>query len=155
MSLSPPPAAPRARRWLRTAALAAAPALAAPFAGACGDSITSPDDAAGTYALVSINGQSLPYVYADNGYTGTVTDAQLVLRSDRSYRFQSSTRFVDQRTGAGETVPFVDTGVYSLNSGGITFSSDRGADGPFYDNTGRGTISGSTLRVETYTFSRR
>lgn len=140
-------AAPSGRRWLRAATSAVAPALIA----ACGDSTTSPSDLAGTYAMVSYNGQSLPYTdNSDPRYTSILTDGQLVLQSDRTYRIDVSYRDIDRSTGSAATFSDSDTGTYTLSGATITLRSDDATVGTF-----SGSVSSSTISVERFVFVRR
>jgi hypothetical protein len=141
---------PATRRWLRVAALACAPALAA----ACGDASTSPSDLAGTYALVSVAGQGLPYTTSDATYTYVTTDGTLYLGQDRTYRVEVNSRVVDRRTNYGQSVTDVGTGTYSLSGNQLTVYPDASSD-PSLDQTTTGTASGSAVSIDVFTFARQ
>lgn len=145
-----PFAATAPRHWLRAAALACAPALAA----ACGDASTSPSDLAGTYALVGVAGQALPYTTADDAYTYVTTDGTLYLSQDRTYRVEVNSRVIDRRTNFGQSVTDVGTGTYTLSGSRLTVYPDASSDVALNQTT-TGTVSGSTVTVDVFTFARQ
>lgn len=140
---------PRARRWLGAVAIAYAPV----FAAGCSDSTTNPSDITGTYAIESFNGQLLPAdISTTNDFVATLTDGQLLLRSDRTYRVDANYSVLDRATGGIEADTETDTGTYTLNGNTITVRSDDTATG----NPGAsGTVSGSRITLAGYAFVRR
>ena len=99
---------------------------------ACGDSSTDPNNGSvvGTYALVSVNGHTLPAV-DDNG--NTISAGSVTLRGDNSFTV-SETSAGDQQT---------TTGTYSVSGNSITFTPSTPGD------TGAiGTFDGTTLTVD-------
>ena len=138
------------RRWLAGAALACAPALVM----GCADASTSPADLAGTYALVGVAGQALPYTTADATYTYVTTDGTLYLGQDRTYRVEVNSRVVNRNTNYGTTVTDVGTGTYTLSGNRLTVYPDASSDVALNQTT-TGTVSGSTVTVDVFTFVRQ
>lgn len=143
-------------RWSQARRLRAAVLLCAPLVAAagCSDSTTDPYNLAGTYALAGVSGQSLPYTTADARYTYITTDGTLYLGSDRTYRIEVNSRIVDRQTNLAQSVTDVGTGTYTLSGSSLTAYPDASSD-PEFDQTTTGTVSGSTVSIDVFTFVRQ
>jgi len=101
-------------------------ALAGTLAACSMDSTGPNGSVAGSYALRTINGQSLPYTFSGGL---RLTSDDLTLLSNGTY--QDVSRYSDGTS-------FVDDGDYSNNNGAITFYSSSG-------QTYQGSVSGDVL----------
>jgi len=101
-------------------------ALAGTLAACSMDSTGPNGSVAGSYALRTINGQSLPYTFSGGL---RLTSDDLTLLSNGTY--QEVSRYSDGTS-------FVDDGDYSNNNGAITFYSSSG-------QTYQGSVSGDVL----------
>jgi len=88
----------------------------APFAvailfAAC-DTPFTPEAVAGTYRLVSISGNALPYTLTDSGTTYTITDGSIILTEASTFTWTTTVT----ATESGSTSTFTDssTGTYTL-----------------------------------------
>lgn len=96
------------------------------FATAC-DSTTEPDPNAhvGTYALVSVDGASLPAPFGvEDGLTLTVLSGSLTLNADRTASFSIRFRATQGTFSVEETES--GTGTYSRTGTSITVQFDDG-----------------------------
>jgi hypothetical protein len=127
---------------MRRIALAALAMTMTAMAGCSSlDSVGPNGSVVGTYSLVRINGQSLPYTFSTGA---TLVSDDLSLRSDGSYIDVS-------RYGSGNTI--TQQGYYSDTNGSIYFEPDENIS-PY-----QGSVSGDVLTMivngYTQTFARR
>jgi hypothetical protein len=141
-------------------------ALATLSALACGgDGGTEPADnyarAAGSYSLVSLNGQPLPALLFQEGSTRVdLLSATLVLRADRSFTESLTGRVT---IGSGQPQPDVQVhnGTYVLSgaTSSLTASFSVPATSQFPAFSFTGTLSGSVVtytdETATYRYERR
>jgi hypothetical protein len=122
------------RRTRRSLAIAFATTAA--LAACSGASSTAPT-VFGTYALQTINGQSLPISHFENMITVTLVSGTLVLGSDQKY----TAAFNSLGTIGVTTTPSTDrsNGIFSISGSTITFVTDG--------VTEVGTINGNTVSL--------
>ena len=97
---------------------------------ACGDSpppLEPPEDYAGTYEMIAINGAPLPFLLLedDDGDTVEVISGAVVLRADQSFEDRAMLRF----TEAGVALPDeadVITGTFTVTGGRVRFTTSEG-----------------------------
>jgi hypothetical protein len=94
-------------------------------AGACGDDSTSIQDEAGTYALVSVNGQPLPFSLTTLLGPVVVQNASLQIGSASSASAYAAT--ISGLLGGQPGTLFSDAGTYSRSGSTLTFSSTTSA----------------------------
>ncbi len=117
------------------------------------DSSTNPTASlAGTWNLSTINGSSLPFLLAeaDNHVTPPtprieLLDDQIIASSTGTFTENAHARVTDA-TGAF-TVPFTDSGTWTLSGTTITFRFD--SDG----SSGTGSLNGNTFTIGETGFS--
>lgn len=114
-------------------------ALFLPLAACGDDSPTDPTEAAvGTYALVRVNGSTLPaLVEQDATGKADVLSGTLTLRSDKSYTETFNVRFTPA-AGAVQTFPVTENGTFTVTNSTVQF---KDSDGLTYT----GTLSGNSL----------
>lgn len=124
----------------RVSRLALAVSLVASFAcGGDDDGSTAPDNAhVGTFALASINGQSLPFSLTDGTATITITSGSVVLNADRSFRDVFA--YTVQQGTSSESLIETALGTYVRNDSDITFNATSPSPGSY-----RMAFSGNTL----------
>jgi len=110
-------------------------------AAACGgsDGINEPGQGvAGTYALQTVNGAALPFVFFEgDGFKLEVTAATYVLEASGS--FTNSASFRETRNGVVTTSSEVGTGKYAVRGTTVTFTDTDG-------DVQVGEISGNKLQ---------
>jgi len=113
---------PSSTRFARHATVVAFAAALATLA-ACGSSnngTTGPTDVTGTYALGSIDGQSLPYTVPNNpDHTIIIQSGTVSLNSDHSYSIGGT----GTSDGGSPEQVIADAGTYSLSGSTVTFTS--------------------------------
>ena len=131
------------RRRIVTAVLALA-------ATACGGDSTAPQvdvyaQAAGTYALVSLNGRALPAtVFEDATIRTDITSASLILRTDRT--FTETIDAVNIQGTSQQPERQVHNGTFTLNGTAAAFIVPAAGGFPAFSFSG--TLTGNVL---TYT----
>ena len=109
-------------RVVRPVAALALVAVIATLA-ACGSdktSIAGPTDVTGTYSLVTIDGNALPFTVPNNpDHTVVIQSAQVVLNSDRSYTIGGT----GTSDGGDPEQVIADAGTYSFSGSTVTFTS--------------------------------
>lgn len=109
-------------RTVRSATALALVALVATLA-ACGSdkkSTTGPTDVTGTYSLVTIDGNTLPYTVPNNPHnTIVITSGTIVLNSDHSYTVGGT----GTSDGGDPQQVIADEGTYTVSGSTVTFSS--------------------------------
>lgn len=113
---------PSPHRLARHATVLAFAASLATLA-ACGSDnkgTTGPGDVTGTYALVSIDGESLPYTVPNNpDHTIVIQSGSVTLNSDHSYSIGGT----GTSDGGSPEQVIADAGTYSLSGSTVTFTS--------------------------------
>ena len=101
---------------------------------ACGDDPTGPESVAGLYILQTVNGEALPVVKENAGFT--IIAGSIELKSDGTYTESSTFDF-----GSGPETD-IDTGTFTVDGSTIQFSPGAGSMG-----LPDGSISGNTLTL--------
>jgi hypothetical protein len=129
--------------------LALAVSLTASFAcGGDDDGGTAPDNAhVGTFALVSINGQNLPFSLTDGTATITITSGSVVLNADLSFRDDFA--YTVQQGTSTESLTETALGTYIRSGTNITFNATSPAPGSYRMAFGENTL---TQAGEGFTF---
>ena len=128
---------PARRSTVRLAAALVPAALIAACGG--GDKATGPGDGVvGTYALQSVNGQSLPMQLGttDDGRAVAITTGSVDLRSDKSYVTALTFRFTGRGQSSSQSQQ--DTGTYTASGSSVTLRSTDGT-------TTTATVAGGRL----------
>jgi len=100
-------------------------------AGVCDSTdTTSPEGVAGTYTLVSVNGQNLPATTQD----GTITAGSLTINANNTFSFSET------RTGQAAQVA---SGTWSVSGSTYTFHPTSAGD----NEDATGTINGNTATI--------
>ena len=99
-------------------------AVAVLISFACGDDATAPSHA-GTYTLVSINGQETP-ILLEESETGRIelTRGEIVLRDDNT--FDDLLEFTETVDGETTSEPLLATGTWELRGRSLTMTYDEG-----------------------------
>ena len=109
---------------------------------ACNEGPVTPSAIAGTYALATVNGESLPAIVAIAGDTTVVVGDTMVLTAERTYARHS----VDTLR-MYETAPVLDSytsrGTYTTTGDSITFTDGRS------DFSVTGTIVAGVITITT------
>ena len=109
--------------------------------GACGDDIVSPADVAGTYTLLSVDGEGLPATLGETEITGSlleVTAGSATLNQDLTCSLSFDLRDTDPDTVTTDTI--VSACTYTIDDGfRLTLSEENVALS--------GSILGSTLTL--------
>jgi hypothetical protein len=123
--------------------LAVAAALATGIvAAACSNKSTAPTSEFGTYGLVTVNGQSLPYTIPGTiGGTVVIQSASLVLAASNSGNPKYTATITGTAGGQPHTL-LTDAGNYAATGSTLTFTSTAHAGIAFV-----GSLNGSTLTV--------
>ena len=108
---------------------------------ACDDDSTGPEDIAGTYTLVTVDGEALPVVAEEIGTTYVIelTAGSATLHEDLTCSLGFTQRVTDNGTVTTGTSTTLCT--YTLNDGALTLTL------PPLNDTIDGSISGSTLTL--------
>jgi len=116
---------------------------------ACGDGgpLDPLSGVAGTYVLVSMNGQPLPYIFYEDQYElEEIVAVELTLNRDGTCSTTSTERFTDKITGASEVDTETDSCVYRISGSSISISFDGWSEVPGIEPL-TGTISGRTINL--------
>ena len=109
--------------------------------GACGDDSVSPADVAGTYILLSVDGEGLPATLSEDENSGNlveVTAGSATLNQDLTCSLSFDLRETDQDTVNTDTV--VSACTYTIDDGFMLTLSEETVALP-------GSILGSTLTL--------
>jgi hypothetical protein len=134
------------RAFLRASALTRLAAVVVTMAtliaaGACGsDRPTEVSLAAGTYTLVKVNGQPLPYTEVNSELTFDLLEQELVLKPDGTYTLALVVRITSG--GQSQEFPSADDGFYTVSGTSITLTSSEIGQG-----STTGTLVGGTLTL--------
>jgi hypothetical protein len=100
---------------------------------ACGgddDGTTGPDNShVGTFALSSINGQTLPFSLTDGTATITITSGSVALNADLSFRDVFA--YTVQQGTSTESLTDTALGTYVRNGSDITFNATSPSPGSY------------------------
>jgi hypothetical protein len=105
------------------------------------DSPTAPQDVTGTYALVTVNGQPLPFLtFEDEEVTEEVTALTLTLSGNAVCSLLITFRITEKESGASDTVSDTDSCTFEVTGNSLTLTF-----GP--DDVETATISGTTITL--------
>lgn len=110
--------------------------------GACSD-LTNPvnQSAAGTYALVTVNGNNLPFTYSQGGTTVTIQSDTYALNNDGTY-----SELTDETISNGfqtQEVAETETGFWSQDNNALYFRPSSSTQG--YVNSYTGSLTGGGI----------
>jgi hypothetical protein len=133
-------------------------ALALLVIGACGDSKTTappPPSYEGTYPLVSVNGQSLPYILdmLDDDNKVEVLAGVIVLRANGTFDDETDLRWTLE--GEVELEDADASGTYAVVGNTITFTPTTGGPYSANINAQAGTITQNIDNVWTFVYQRQ
>ena len=104
---------------------------------ACSDSTAPEDSPVGTYQLVAINGDPLPYAL----FGTEILSATLTLRDDGTYSIHTVSREEDIFTGEVHDHEDLETGTYSLSGSVLSVTESGGF-------TAEATYSGDEIALD-------
>jgi hypothetical protein len=107
------------RSIVRAAVSVGALAVLASCGGDAGTAVRA--SVTGSYSLVTINGQSLPFTENSSGAVVKITAGQLVAQSDGSFT-ESISRSTTPPSGTATTATTIATGTYSVGDQVIVFT---------------------------------
>jgi hypothetical protein len=116
---------------------------------ACGDGdpLDPLSTVAGTYVLVSMNGQPLPHIWYEDHYEiEEIVAVELTLKRDGNCSATSTERVTSKLTGGSEVDTETDPCVYRVSGNSISISFDDWSEDPDLGPL-TGTISGGTISL--------
>lgn len=107
---------------------------------ACGGSdSTGPVSVAGTYALSTVNGATLPFTFSEEGFTVDIMSDVYVLAADG--KFTNTTGAKVTLNGETQTTSEISTGTWKLTGAAIALTKTDSSDGDLTGTIGDGKMS--------------
>lgn len=94
--------------------------------GACGDSTGPDDDYLGTYALVEVNGQTLPFTIEEDGEQITIVSGSITLLANGRWTEEIDADFLLAGQPAPLRFQLDDGGSYTVTGSTLRLNSDEG-----------------------------